>query len=395
MWTSLRGRFVVLMLLSMGGATAVSILIIDEIERSEALRAIEREEASVADSVQQVVASSLEREAMNRRLQQLTEELARSSTIQWVEVFDDRARVIAHSDRTRLGHQPLELHRDFVERILGGSKPISEEDAEHQRFNLFVPLTQDDSVRPLGVIEVVLSWEPGQPAPVELGRAAAAAAQSVLAQSMINANLERARLQQLVESLSKKDSLKWVEIFDRNTTVIAHSKPDRIGQTVLPQHSPVVRSIIQNGRPDRLASDDGKEIALFLPIASQGDSPIVTRVVAVAIDPAPILARLARSRTRYLWSFALVAFIAGVALWASSDRLVFQPLERVTRAAREVAEGRVGTTVSCGTSGQISELVDAFNHMSRSLESTMVSRDELAASEERLQLALEATHTSC
>ena len=67
MWTSLRGRFVVLMLLTMGGGMAAAILIINGIERDEALQAIEREEASLADSVQQVVASSLEREATDRR----------------------------------------------------------------------------------------------------------------------------------------------------------------------------------------------------------------------------------------------------------------------------------------------------------------------------------------
>ena len=396
MWTSLRGRFVVLMLLTMGGGMAAAILIINEIERDEALRAIEREETSLADSVRQVVASSLEREAADRRrLRQLTEELAHSRSVLWIEVFDGQSRVIAHTDHTRVGQQPLEQHRECVERILAGSEPISEEDAEQKRFNLFVPLTQDGSPRPFGVVEVVLLWKPGQPAPIELGRAAAAAAQSALTQGLINAKLERERLQRLIENLAKGDSLTQIEVFGRDARVIAHSQAERIGGTALPEHASVVRSVIQNGRPARLVSDEEKAIALLLPIVSQGDSSVTTRVVSVAIDPTPILARLAQSRTRYLWSFAAIAFVAGTALWACSDKLVFQPLARVTRAAREVAEGRVGTTISCNASGQISELVDAFNHMSHSLESTMVSRDELAVSEERLQLALEATHTSC
>ena len=394
MWTSLRGRFVVLMLLTMGGGLAAAILIINK--QDEALRAIEREEAALADSVRQVVASSLERETTDRnRIQQLLEQLSHSDAFLWVEVFDRQSRVIAHSDQTRIRQQPLEQHRECVERILAGSEPISEEDAEQNRFNLFAPLKLDDSATPAGVIEVVMSWESGQPAPIELGRTAVAAAQSALTLGLTNGEREKERLQHLIENFAERDSVRQIEVFGRNSRVIAHSQAERVGGTALPEHVSVVKSVVQNGRPARLVSEYNKANTVFIPIPSSDGSLLTTTVVSVTIDPTSILTRLSRSQTLYVWSFAAIAVIAGTTLSVSSDRLVFQPLERVTQAARDVAEGRVGTTVTSGTSGQISELVDAFNHMSRSLEATMVSRDELAVSEERLQLALEATHTNC
>ena len=69
MWTSPRGRIVILMLLTMGGVTMAAILIINEIERDEALRVVEREEASTAETVQQFVSGKPRTAAVsNRRL---------------------------------------------------------------------------------------------------------------------------------------------------------------------------------------------------------------------------------------------------------------------------------------------------------------------------------------
>ncbi|MHC4876915.1 MAG: PAS domain S-box protein [Planctomycetota bacterium] len=397
MWTSLRARFVVLMLLTTGGATAATILIIGEIERNEALRAVEQEEAALIETVQQVVSRSFERGvADQQRLQMLTEQLAQTTDLQWVEVFDDQARVIAHSDRTRLGQEPLSLHRESVERILAGGEPITEEDPEQERFRLFVPVPAGaGTASPQGVIEVVLSWEPGQPVPSQLAQTAATAAQAELAQALINANIERAQLQRLTKNLARRDTLKWVEIFDHNAVVIAHSRPDRFGLAPLPRHSATIRKVVQTGRQIRQVPAAAEEPVLFMPISSRQAGAGALGVVEVVIDPVPILTRLSRSQARYLWAFVIIGSAAVAGLSISSEHLIFQPLEQVAHAARDIAHGRIGTTVNADCAGPIRNLVDAFNWMSRSLQSTMVSRDELAVSEERLQLALEATHTSC
>ncbi len=397
MWTSLRGRFVVLLLLTMGGATAATILIVGEIDRDEALRAVEREETALVEMVQQVVRSSFERRvADRRRLQMLAEKLATTKDVQWVGVFDDRAQVIAHSDRVRLGKEPLPLHREFVDRILRGSEPITEEDREQGRFSLFVPVSNEaGDADPHGGIEVVLSWTPGQPVPSQLARTAAAAAQTELKQALINANVDREQLQRLAENLARKDTLKWIKVFDRNADVIAHGPPDRSGRTPLQLHSATITQVLQSGESTRKAAPAENEIAVVVPIASQEVSGDVLGVVEVVIDPVPILNSVGRSQRRYLWGFVIVGLVAVAGLWGSLEHLIFRPLERVAQAAREVARGQIGTTVNSDCSGPVKALVDTFNQMSLSLQATMVSRNELAVSEERLKLALEATRTTC
>ena len=80
-----------------------------------------------------------------------------------------------------------------------------------------------------------------------------------------------------------------------------------------------------------------------------------------------------RLKTQLFWAFFVslgVAVLGGIVL----SRPLSRPVELLRTAALDVASGTFGKTVKTGASGELGQLTDAFNFMSRQLET---NRDEL------------------
>lgn len=95
-------------------------------------------------------------------IQTLTEHLGNIGGVEWVEVFDREATIIAHTDKERVGGKPLEIHELYVKEIFKNGKPIEEEDKQRSRYNRFVPvydITKEGEEAVIGVVEVVLDMK--------------------------------------------------------------------------------------------------------------------------------------------------------------------------------------------------------------------------------------------
>lgn len=95
-------------------------------------------------------------------IQTLTEHLGNIGGVEWVEVFDREATIIAHTDKERVGGKPLEIHELYVKEIFKNGKPIEEEDKQRSRYNRFVPvydITKEGGEAVIGVVEVVLDMK--------------------------------------------------------------------------------------------------------------------------------------------------------------------------------------------------------------------------------------------
>ena len=73
-------------------------------------------------------------------LQTLCESLAGLEQMKWVEIFDQDGIVVAHSIRERVGQPPLDIHAEYVARILQGEGQIEEWDSSRDRYNFFAPI---------------------------------------------------------------------------------------------------------------------------------------------------------------------------------------------------------------------------------------------------------------
>jgi two-component system, NtrC family, nitrogen regulation sensor histidine kinase NtrY len=96
----------------------------------------------------------------------------------------------------------------------------------------------------------------------------------------------------------------------------------------------------------------------------------------------------AEAERALLAALALVVgggLLLSVALGVLLARRITQPLEALTRGAREVAKGQLETQVATGAKGEVGVLVEAFNHMTSELGRTtraLVKAERVAAWEE-------------
>ena len=134
-------------------------------------------------------------------------------------------------------------------------------------------------------------------------------------------------------------------------------------------------------RPELLVALLGKTASFEYELAGVEYRGVITPVPrtsmsVVVVEPSIESEKLGRSiRNELMWTlFAslLVAILAGVLL----ARPLSRPIGILRTAALDVADGALGKQVDIGAGGEIGELSDAFNYMSKTLES---NRDMLAS----------------
>lgn len=109
----------------------------------------------------------------------------------------------------------------------------------------------------------------------------------------------------------------------------------------------------------RLLEEDGQESELLL-----GNSHLVHRI---PIPRSPLVQPLKRFSDRFLLGSAGILLL-GLLLAGLLAHRVTAPLYRLSRAAREVGEGALGTQVPVHTGGEVGATLTAFNRMSRHLQ---------------------------
>ncbi len=129
-------------------------------------RSYEAELAETTKTLPAIVQASTEpalvdRLEARRLLQATAEELGTMVGVRWIEVFDEDARVIAHTDRNRRGNPPMAHHAKMVQQLLKGGVALEELDVERGRLNRFDPiLNSSDAV--IGVVETIVDLDEQQ-----------------------------------------------------------------------------------------------------------------------------------------------------------------------------------------------------------------------------------------
>jgi two-component system NtrC family sensor kinase len=134
-------------------------------------------------------------------------------------------------------------------------------------------------------------------------------------------------------------------------------------------------------------SSHGEEVlASFSRVPGTGWLAVVAEPYALATAPGRDI------RWRASW-FGLVAMALASALGLHFARKIHRPVVQLRDASRAVGEGELGRTVSPDAIGELSELADAFNTMSRQLasdaERILLQRQEIEAFNRELQRRVE------
>ncbi len=198
-------------------------------------------------------------------------------------------------------------------------------------------------------------------------------------------------LERLTASLASEN---WpadaeVLITDRDQTVIA-MYPN--GQSVVGrslENGPVTRRIGTELR----GTFDFDERGMTDAIAFERVRPFASGLmVRVQIRKGHARAAATWAMYQNLVAFSLVAFIVLVGVKAASDRLLLQPIARLTRASRRLAAGDLGARVASSTTiPELHELGKGFDAMATVLEEREAAR--LRVEMERTQLEQQYHHS--
>jgi two-component system phosphate regulon sensor histidine kinase PhoR len=186
-------------------------------------------------------------------------------------------------------------------------------------------------------------------------------------------------LADLAETLGRETGAR-VTIISLSGTVLGDSEED---PETMENHAnrPEVMAALASGigESTRYSATLGEQLMyVAVPIVSRGE---VVGVARAALPLAAVENLVAKVTTPVI---AALGITAGVALLAAAliSRAISRPIQEVTGAARRIARGELSQKISVKTKDEASQLAEAFNQMSLSLQKTVAE-----ISEERGKLA--------
>jgi two-component system NtrC family sensor kinase len=208
---------------------------------------------------------------------------------------------------------------------------------------------------------------------------------------------DRVGMYHAMATMADEPGMVRVRIFDREGRISYSSDPTEVSHIVdkgaeacygcHAQSQPLARL----NRPDRfrIYRDSGHQriLAVITPIENQPScsnaechahpaSQQILGVLDTHVSLAKADAQLAQSSRRML-AYTLVASVAiSLLSWVFVWRLVGQPLKRLTKGTKELADGNLGYQLQLSASDEVGELAASFNRMSLQLRS---ANEELVA----------------
>ncbi len=199
-------------------------------------------------------------------------------------------------------------------------------------------------------------------------------------------------LQRIVEQTATIPDVKNVGITDRNGLYILHSDRDQLTQKIAA--SILTRVLEDEQRHIIYGTEDIFTVAQPL----HGESYLpefrsdVVGVITVIMDLRPVNARLKNRLLLISMAAAIFMLLLGAVLLVIMSRTVLQPVQLLSAAARQIAEGDRGAQIELRSKDELGDLARSFNSMARTveqhqdhLENTVATRTaELAAANQEL-----------
>jgi PAS domain S-box-containing protein len=151
-------------------------------------------------------------------------------------------------------------------------------------------------------------------------------------------------LQAVALRMKQLDAVAWLEIFDEEGRVVAHSESERLGQSALPEHQAQVRQVLETGRTVETVVLETGRLTDFLPVYPLGDAvagPV--GVVELVLTMATIDRELFHFGQSLMWVAVVAALAASMTLFVAIDRKVLRPIRDLAERPRLLTEGHSTT----------------------------------------------------
>ena len=351
---------------------AIGFYFIIENERKDVLKGMRRDAVLLTDVVHHEVDHVLNSIALrNETLQLLTEQVQGFEGLLYVEIFNEDAIIIAHSNIERVGGTPTSKHVKFVKRVFNDKALIEEKKHDEGKFNLFVPVLTGNGKREKvsGVIEVVTKMSMDEEASREQALVIATLFQSIVSSIIEESISLHSNLQELVINFADYEEIDYVEIFDKDVIIIAHSDRERIGGSPKPKHQDFIKRVLDDGEAIEEEERAQGGFNRFVPIFSvNGEGKKISGVIELTMNMEPYLNKLHYLRRNLITTAVILMAAIFVILFLVIKRFILSPLKILSDTTQEIASGNLESKLNLNTGDELGDLAKSFNSMSKDLE---------------------------
>ena len=187
---------------------------------------------------------------------------------------------------------------------------------------------------------------------------------------------DKRHLQALTEHLGNIKSVKWVEVFDREATIIAHTKNERISSKPLEIHKSYIKEIFKTGKPVNEEDKQNGVYNRFIPVydtsKKKGEEEVIG-VVELVMDMKFMSNNIASLRLKMILTvIVLIVVILATILWYIR-RTVILPIFKLLDMTKKVAKGNFAERVIITSNDELGRLGTSFNKMIEDLDKTTTS----------------------
>lgn len=225
-------------------------------------------------------------------LQNISESMANLKDVMWLEIFDKNSNVIAHSNKERVGSNPLPLHASYVRQIMKTGKHLEELDQKNGRFNHFSPYyievessnKSGKSTRINGVLELVLKSKSGSINHLQkYADTLIKMATSIVERNENQNEKNLEHLKKLTNVIGHIEGVKFVEIYDNQAKLMARTNAlqDEIVENELIGD---VKKMLQSGASASLVNISGERYSYLTPFHAYELSPNGSKKIAGVVN---------------------------------------------------------------------------------------------------------------
>lgn len=332
-----------------GEATAFSNIIADNL--SESFQRVEEE---------------------REELQTLVEEVHKFENLIFVEIFDRDGIIISHTNKDKVGSMPSPTHREYIKSVFETGEYIEKEEHDRKRVVKFSPIyiREDEQKEIVGVMELAIEMKPGMNEAIDRSNALVQLYKNIAGNILIELDNSQSSIQNMAEETGKGEKILWLEVFDKNGSIIAHTEKSRVGQRPLPIHEEYVKKVLQTGTVIEEEDFDRQRFNRFVPyfVGSKKGRSEIAGVVELVMDMKPVMAQIEALRNRMMMTtLSLMVAIVSILLFMLR-KLVLLPVRELTRATRDMAEGDMDRKVDIASKNELGELGNAFNNLAANLK---------------------------
>ena len=186
-----------------------------------------------------------------------------------------------------------------------------------------------------------------------------------------NASLFESLINKLAKST--EDNCR-VMVVDASGFVVMDSSNADIGKTLM---NNAVISALNNSTPQTEKSDEYKALTVAVPVMDKQKKAVVGSVVMVS-SLEGVFAPIDDLKDQVRILTLLIALISGLLSFVTSS-FITKPLKALMKVVQKITNGQLNQQVEVVGNGEIAELGNAFNHMTKQLQRVEQSRQEFVS----------------